>query len=333
MESKWTSDSLFWRQRPVAVTGGTGFLGSHLVSALLDLGAEVVVLVRDKPTRNSVRRSWAGRAAKVTGSVEDQAVVERMLGEYRVRTVFHLAAQTQVEVANANPVSTFVANMAGTWSVLEGCRRSPLVEQVAIASSDKAYGEQPVLPYTEEMELRAVHPYDVSKACADMLARSYAQTFGVPVVLTRCANFFGPGDTNWRRLVPGTMRALLEGSRPVIRSDGTATRDYLYIIDAVYAYLRLVEELAANPALAGEVFNFAVEQPISVLEVVRLIQDVLGSNLELDIQNTMRSEIPNQALLARKANNVLGWRARYSIRDALLETADWYRAELGYARV
>ena len=315
----------------MAVTGGTGFLGSHLVGLLVGLGADVVVLVRDEVRRTNIALDWTGRVSEVRGSVERQEAVERCLGEYGARTVFHLAAQSQVEVSNHNPVSTFESNVAGTWTVMEACRRSPLIEQVVVASSDKAYGAQAVLPYTEEMELRAVNPYDVSKACADLLARSYSRTFGVPAVTTRCGNFFGPGDTNWRRLVPGTFRAVLEGRRPVIRSDGTLTRDYLYVVDGAVAHLRLAEAVAEDPGLAGEAFNFSTEQPLSVLGLVDLVQEAAGTNLEPDVQGSAGHEIPHQALSATKAHPLLGWQPRYTVQEALSETAEWYRAELGAA--
>jgi CDP-glucose 4,6-dehydratase len=324
----WTVDAKFWKHRRVAVTGGTGFLGSHLVGLLLDAGAEVVVLVRDDVAPTGVVERWKGRASLVHGQVEDLYVVERMLGEYGVATVMHLAAQSQVEVANRNPLSTLSANVAGTWTVLEAARRSPAVGQVVLASSDKAYGEQPVLPYTEDMELRAVNPYDVSKACADLLGRSYALTMGVPAVITRCGNFFGPGDTNWDRLVPGIVRSVLEGVRPVIRSDGTLTRDYLFVVDGALSYMRLAEAIAADAALAGEAFNFSTEKPLTVLELVALIQAAAGTVLEPDVRATARNEISHQALSAQKARSVLGWEPRYTVEEALAETVAWYRAEL-----
>ena len=190
--------------------------------------------------------------------------------------MFHLAAQTQVGVANLNPISSLESNVRGTWTVLEAIRRSPSVQQAVVASSDKAYGTQPELPYTETMPLSAVHPYDVSKAAGEMIATSYARTYGVNVAITRCGNLFGPGDTNWERLFPGVIRQLLEGQRPVIRSDGTLTRDYLYVEDAASCYLLLAEALAARPDLAGEAFNFASGRPLSVLEVVALMQAAVG---------------------------------------------------------
>jgi CDP-glucose 4,6-dehydratase len=298
------------------------------VDQLVQRGAEVTILARDDVPRGEVARRWTGQVNEVHGEVEDQSCIERLLGEYDIQTVFHLAAQTQVEVANRNPVSTFTSNIAGTWSLLEACRRSPLVGQVVLASSDKAYGSQEVLPYTEESPLNAVHPYDVSKACAEMVARSYAETFAVPVCVTRCGNFFGGGDTNWRRLVPGTIRSLLDGERPIIRSDGSLTRDYLYVVDGALAYLRLAEGMAAEPDLAGEAFNFSLERPVSVLELVDLIQAQMGTDLPLEVLGTASDEIDHQALSANKAQKVLAWKPAYTLEDALVETIDWYRREL-----
>ncbi len=317
--------SSFWTDRKVAVTGATGLLGSHLTQQLVERGADVVILQRDGLASSPIVDSWWDRVAVVRGEVEDQAVVERMLSEYEVRTTFHLAAQSQVGVANVNPVSTFEANIRGTWSLLEAARRSPRIEQVVVASSDKAYGEQDDLPYNEAMPLLAVHPYDVSKACADMLCSSYHRTWGTPVAITRCGNFFGPGDRNWERLVPGTIRLLLRGERPVIRSDGTLTRDYLYVVDGALAYLELAEAMAEDPSLAGEAFNFSTERPLTVLEFVDLLQKATGTDLEPDIRNEASHEIPAQYLSATKAKDRLGWSAGWTVEDALVETISWYR--------
>ncbi len=329
MTAAWAPDEGFWRDRPVAVTGATGFLGSHLTSLLVDAGAQVVALVRDEVPGTVVSDPWASRAAVVRGAVEDQALVERMLGDYEVRTVVHLAAQSQVGVANRHPLATYEANVAGTWSVLEAARRSPRVEQVVTASSDKAYGAQPQLPYDEEMPLLAVNPYDVSKACADLISTSYHRTFGVPVCITRCGNFFGPGDQNWERLVPGTIRSLLRGERPVIRSDGTMVRDYLYVVDGALAYLLLVESMARDPAVVGEAFNFSTETPLTVLELVAALQRAAGTDLEPDIRATASHEIDSQFLSAAKARKVLGWAPTVSMETAVVETVAWYREQLG----
>jgi CDP-glucose 4,6-dehydratase len=325
---EWAPTATFWRDRPVAVTGATGFLGSHVVTQLVGAGAHVAVLVRDDVEPSPISDAWAGRVAVVRGAVEDQAVVERLLGEYESRTVLHLAAQSQVGVANRNPAATYEANIAGTWSLLEAVRRSPRVEQVVTASSDKAYGAQPVLPYDEEMPLLAVNPYDVSKACADLLSTSYHRTFAVPVCVTRCGNFFGPGDRNWERLVPGTIRSLLRGERPVIRSDGTMVRDYLYVVDGALAYLRLVEAMAEDPDVVGEAFNFSTETPLTVLELVAALQAAAGTELELDIRATATHEIDSQFLSAAKARKVLSWAPTLTVEQALAETVDWYRSHL-----
>ncbi len=328
-EGAWRPDPAFWRDRPVAVAGATGFLGSHLTAVLHDLGANVVVLVRDDVPPSPISETWAGKVTAVRGAVEDQATMERLLGDYEVRTVLHLAAQSQVGVANRNPVATYEANIAGTWSVLDATRRSPRVEQVVTASSDKAYGAQPVLPYDEDMPLSAVNPYDVSKACADLLSQSYHSTFGVPVCITRCGNFFGPGDRNWERLVPGTIRSLVRGERPVIRSDGTMVRDYLYALDGALAYLLLVEAMASDPSIIGQAFNFSTETPLTVLEFVAKLQEAAGTDLEPDVQATATHEIDSQFLSAAKARKVLGWAPTRSVEEALAETVDWYRAYLG----
>jgi CDP-glucose 4,6-dehydratase len=318
----------FWDGRPVAVTGATGFLGNHLTSALAALGARVVVLVRDTVPSSAIRDGWWPKVSIVAGAVEDQSLMERMLGEYDVLTVFHLAAQTQVGVANRNPVPTYDANVRGTWALLEAARRSSTVRQIVTASSDKAYGEQTALPYTEDMPLLASSPYGVSKACADLIAQSFARTYDVPVVITRCGNFFGPGDTNWERVVPGTLRLLLKGQRPVIRSDGTMTRDYLYVLDGVLAYLQLAEALSADPTLGGEAFNVSTESPLSVLQLVEMLQTATGTELEPDIRATARHEIVHQYLSAAKARKVLGWEPRHTMEQAIAETVDWYRGVL-----
>jgi CDP-glucose 4,6-dehydratase len=320
----------FWDGRRVAVTGATGFLGTHLTSALAALGARVVVLVRDTVPSSAIRDGWWPKVSIVTGAVEDQSLMERMFGEYDVVTVFHLAAQSQVGAANRNPVATYEANVRGTWALLEATRRTSTVRQIVTASSDKAYGEQSVLPYTEDMPLLAINPYDVSKACSDLIAQSFARVHDVPVVVTRCGNFFGPGDTNWERLVPGTIRLLLQGQRPLIRSDGTMTRDYLYVVDGVLAYLQLAEAISGDPTLGGEAFNFSTESPLSVLQLVEMLQAAAGTELEPDIRATARHEIPHQYLSAAKARKMLGWQPRHTMADAIAETVDWYRGVLSF---
>jgi CDP-glucose 4,6-dehydratase len=309
-----------------------GHVGGLSIRALREIcqamEAEVVVLVRDTVPLTPVTAPWFDRVSIVRGAVEDQLLDERLLGEYQARTVFHLAAQTQVEVTNRNPVSTWTANILGTASLLEAARRSPAVEQVVTASSDKAYGVQPDLPYDETMPLLARNPYDVSKACADLVAASYWHTWGVPACVTRCGNFFGPGDLNWRRLVPGTIRSLLEDRRPVVRSDGTLVRDYLYVVDGALAYLQLAEAMACDRALCGEAFNFSNEEPTTVLDVVALLQRLTGRELEPDILATASHEIPAQHLSATKARKLLGWSPRWTLDQGLAETVRWYRDHL-----
>jgi CDP-glucose 4,6-dehydratase len=317
----------FWQDRSVFVTGATGLVGGWLVQHLLAAGADVVALVRDwVPRSELVAGRLIDRVRVVRGDVRDQETIERALGEYEVSTVFHLAAQTIVGVANRNPVSTLDTNIRGTWSVLEACRRSPAVHQIVIASSDKAYGDQKVLPYTEDAAVCGRHPYDVSKSCADLLAQMYARTYGLPVCVTRCGNFYGGGDLNWNRIVPGTIRSVIRGERPLIRSDGQFTRDYLYVEDGARAYLRLAEQLAANPALAGDVFNFSYERRMTVVELVNRILKVMGSYLEPDVRNEASNEIRDQYLDATKARAVLGWTPAFTLETSLRATVDWYMA-------
>ncbi len=324
--------SAFWRDRRVFVTGATGLVGSWLIRALLDRGADLIALVRDwVPQSELISGGHVQRVTVVRGDVGDQALLERVLGEYEVVTVIHLAAQTIVPIANRNPLSTFETNIAGTWRLLEACRRSPTVKQIVLASSDKAYGESPQLPYRETMALDAVHPYDVSKACADLIGRSYARTWGLPVAITRCGNFFGGGDLNWNRLVPGTIRAVLRGERPVIRSDGTLVRDYIYVEDAVMAYLVLAEQLAKNPALAGEAFNFSNETQLTVRALVDHIVVLMGSGLTPVVLNEATHEIASQHLDAGKARRMLGWCPVFGLDEGLKRTIAWYRERLDLA--
>jgi CDP-glucose 4,6-dehydratase len=316
----------FWRDRPTLVTGASGLLGGWLVKALLAQGADVVCLLRDRvPRCNLVRSGLIDRVRVVRGDVTDREMVERVLGEYEVETVFHLAAQTIVGIAARNPISTFETNVRGTWCVLEACRRSPAVKQIVVASSDKAYGAQQELPYRESTPLEGRFPYDVSKSCADLIAQSYAATYGLPVAVTRCGNFYGGGDLNWNRIVPGTMRAILRNQRPVIRSDGSPLRDYVYIEDAAESYMLLAEKLAARPELRGEAFNFSGEKPLAAIDMVRAILRVTGSSLEPDIRGEAHHEIPAQYLCAAKARETLGWQPAYPLEEGLRRTHDWYR--------
>jgi CDP-glucose 4,6-dehydratase len=318
------SDS-FWRDRPTFVTGATGLLGGWLVRRLLESGAAVTCLVRDwVPQSELIRGGLLNNVNVVRGDVRDQAVLERALNEYEVDTVFHLAAQTIVQIANRNPVSTFETNIAGTFGLLEACRRTPSVKQIIIASSDKAYGDHDELPYDEDAPLRGRHPYDASKSCADLIAQSYAVTFELPVAITRCGNFYGGGDLNWNRLVPGTVRSIIRGQRPLIRSDGKYIRDYFYVEDGAMANILLAEKLAADPGLRGQAFNFSNELQISVLELVKRICDLMKTDLEPDVKNIASNEIIHQYLSAAKARRVLGWSPLFELNEALTKTIDWY---------
>jgi CDP-glucose 4,6-dehydratase len=320
----------FWRDRLVFVTGATGLVGGWLVRQLVAAGADVVALVRDwVPRSQLMAEGLVDRVAVVRGDVRNQKTIERALGEYEIATVFHLAAQTTVAVANRNPISTLDTNIRGTWALLEACRRSPTVKEIVIASSDKAYGDQDVLPYREDAPVVGRHPYDVSKSCADLVAQMYAKSYQLPVCVTRCGNFFGGGDLNWNRLVPGTIRSVIRGERPRIRSDGRFTRDYLYVEDGARAYMLLAEQMAARPALGGEVFNFSYEHRLTVLELVARILAVMGSGLEPDIRNEASNEIRDQYLDAAKARTMLGWSPASTLEDGLQATVDWYKGYFG----
>jgi CDP-glucose 4,6-dehydratase len=322
--------SPFWLDRPTLVTGATGLVGSWLVARLVEAGADVVCLVRDwVPQSELVRARQMERVKVVRGDVRDQALLERVLGEYEITTVIHLAAQTIVTIANRNPVSTFEANIGGTWALLEACRRSPRVAQIVLASSDKAYGDHTQLPYTEETPLVGRHPYDVSKSCADLIAQAYAVTYGSPVVITRCGNFFGGGDLNWNRIVPGTIRSIIRGERPVIRSDGKYVRDYFYVEDGAIAYMLLAEKLAAQPDLKGRAFNFSNEIQVTVRQLVDRISELMGSKAEPDVRNEVSNEISHQYLSAAAARNQLGWTPQFALDDGLAHTIAWYRDFFG----
>ena len=318
-----------WRDRSVYVTGASGLLGSWLVRHLVDAGAQVTCLVRDwVPQSILLSTELRDQVTLVRGDVRDQAAVEAHLGEYEVQTVFHLAAQTTVPVANRNPVSTFSSNVEGTWALLEACRRSPRVGQIVTASSDKAYGSAEKLPYDETTPLAGEFPYDVSKSCADLIAQSYARTFEVPVCVTRCGNFFGGGDLNWNRIVPGTIRSLLRGERPLVRSDGQFVRDYLYVEDGAVAYMTLAERMMQRPELRGRAYNFSNETEVTVVELVALVARLMGSELEPDVRNEVSTEIRKQTLDARRARTELGWSGRFGLEEGMRRTIEWYRQHL-----
>jgi len=315
----------FWADKRVLVTGATGLVGSWLTRTLVDADAHVVALVCEfDPQSELVRSGTLGRVVVVNGRLEDRGLVERAVNEHEIDTIFHLGAQTLVGTARRAPVATFESNIQGTWNVLEAARICQgLVQRVMVASSDKAYGEQPELPYTEDMPLAGRAPYDVSKSCTDLLAQSYHATYGLPVTIARCGNIYGGGDLNWSRIVPGTIRDLLRGQQPVIRSDGTLIRDYLHVDDVVSAYLLLGEALAAE-GLGGQAFNFSDESPLSVLEMYRAVCEAMGADVEPSVLGQAAGEIQNQHLSAAKATATLGWKAQFDLQQGLARTVAWY---------
>ena len=316
----------FWLDRPTFVTGATGLVGSWLVRRLLEAKADVICLVRDWfPQSELVRNGTLANVTVIRGDIRDREIVERALGEYEINTVIHLAAQTIVTIANRNPVSTFETNIAGTWNLLEACRRSPTVKQIVFASSDKAYGDQKLLPYHEKTPLQGQHPYDVSKSAADLIANTYAVSYGLPVAITRCGNFYGGGDLNWNRIIPGTIRSILRNPRPVIRSDGKYIRDYFYVEDGAAAYMLLAEQLAARTELKGQAYNFSNEIQVTVEEIVERILKLMNSNLRPNVRNEVENEINHQYLSAEKARRELNWSPLFTLDMGLDKTINWYK--------
>lgn len=318
----------YWQDRKVLVTGAGGFVASWICRELVERGAVVVGIVRDSPGERLLDlQGIHNNVQLVHGSISDYALVERALNEYEADVCLHLAAQAIVVAANRSPLSTFESNIKGTWNVLEACRRTPTLEAVIVASSDKAYGNQTELPYHEESPLNGRFPYDVSKVCVDVLSQSYALTYGLPVAITRCANIYGGGDLNWSRLIPGTIRSALRGEAPLIRSDGTMERDYVYVEDAARAYLGLAQR-ASEEGIRGQAFNFGSGDPISVLDLVDRIRDLAGSAVEPIVLGEAEAEIDRQFLDSSKAEEVLGWRPRVSMEEGLRRTIGWYASYL-----
>jgi len=327
------SGSAGFAGRRVLVTGASGMVGSCLVRQLLEGGASVVALVLDADPQTELYRSGdISSVAVVSGALEDIGTLERALRRHDIDTVFHLGAQAIVGVAHHAPLLTFETNIRGTYNLLEACRRHrDLVRCVVVASSDKAYGEQD-LPYVETAPLLGRHPYEVSKGCADMLAQCYHHSYGLPVAIARCGNIYGAGDCNWSRLIPGTIRDCLEGRRPLVRSDGTFVRDYLYVKDAAAAYLELAAGID-KPGVAGQAFNFGDDRPATVLEIVADVQRLMGcQHLLPDVRNEAHGEIPRQFVSSERAKTLLGWTAQWERDAALRETIEWYRGLLGHPR-
>jgi CDP-glucose 4,6-dehydratase len=322
-------DNVYWEGRKVFITGGTGLVGSWLIKDLLFKKAEIVALIRDADPQSELFRSGdINKISVVSGSLENYTTIERAINENEIETIFHLGAQAIVNVAHRNPLHTFEVNIRGTYHVLEAARvHSEMVKSIIIASSDKAYGTHKKLPYTETMRLAGSHPYDVSKSCADSLAQSYYHTYNLPVGITRCGNIFGGGDLNWSRIVPGTIKSLYFNESPVIRSDGTFIRDYIYVKDIVRSYEKLSESLNVK-SLHGQSFNFSNQSPKSVVDIVRMIQSLMKKNIQLDIQNCAKNEIQSQYLSSEKARRILQWVPKYSLEEGLKETISWYTGYL-----
>lgn len=316
----------FWKHRPTLVTGASGLVGGWLVRRLLEADADVVCLMRDwVPQSEFVRSGLMSKVRVVRGDICDQPLLERTLAEYEIDSVIHLAAQTIVGVAQSNPTATFETNIQGTWALLDACRKVAKVRQIVLASSDKAYGEHDHLPYREDAPLQGRHPYDVSKSCADLIAQTYAQSYGLPLAITRCGNFYGGGDLNWNRIVPGTIRSILHGVRPLIRSDGLFVRDYFYVEDGAQAYMHLTEQLSERRDLIGQAFNFSNEIQMTVLDVVHQILKAMNSSLVPDVRNEVAHEIRHQYLAADKARSVLAWKPSFNFEQGIHSTIEWYR--------
>lgn len=318
--------SSFWSSRSVLVTGATGLVGSWLCRRLSAIGAGVVALVRDHdPQSELIRSGTISRISVVNGRLEDPRDVKRAVVEHAVDSIFHLGAQAIVSAAVRSPRATFEANVAGTWNVLEAARlHSAIVERVVVASSDKAYGTSTSLPYHEEMPVRAGSPYDTSKACTDLVTQSYATTYSTPAAIARCGNIYGGGDLNWSRIVPGTLRSLALGEQPVLRSDGTFLRDYLYVDDVVDAYLRLGEALPGE-GVAGEAFNFSDGSPLTVWEIYQATCRAAGAGeVEPKVLGRAEHEIHDQYLTSAKARHTLGWSCDHDLEAGLEKTAAWY---------
>ena len=314
-----------WKGTNVLVTGADGFIGSHVAKALVDKGAEVITIVRDiKKSSNLDILNIKNKINIIHGDLINFHDCERAINEYDMQFVFHIAAQAIVGPANRSPLSTFESNIKGTWNILEACRLSKTIKGLVIASSDKAYGQQKKLPYTEESPLNGYFPYDASKACAEIIARSYFMTYQLPLAITRNANTYGAADMNMSRIIPDVVTSLLRNEQPVIRSDGTPERDYMYIKDAVSAYLTLAGNLHRKD-VRGHAFNFGTGKPISVLDLYSKIIKLMGKNMKPKILGEAKNEIDRQYLSIEKAKKVLGWKPKYKIEQGLKETIEWYK--------
>jgi len=317
-----------WKNSNVLITGATGFVGTWLAKALIDRGANVIAFVRDEMPNAPIRTMEIVPKlhAIAPGDITDYASVKRVFDEYAIDTVFHLAAQAIVTVANASPIGTFDVNIRGTWNVLEAARTYGKVKRIVVASTDKVYGEPKELPITEDHPLLGSYPYDASKVALEAIARTYAVTYGMPVAITRCCNIYGGGDLNFSRIIPGAIKSVLEGTNPVIRSDGTPVRDFIHVDDAVAAYITLAEHIG-QPGINGQAFNFGSTAPINMLDLTKKIIEASGrKQLKPDVQGVRKpdAEIDRQYLSAEKAAAVLGWKPKVKLEDGLKKTITWY---------
>ncbi|MDO8603535.1 MAG: GDP-mannose 4,6-dehydratase [Candidatus Omnitrophota bacterium] len=318
----------YWKNKKVLVTGFEGFLGSNLTKTLLDCGADIIGIDKVKNRPDSLLTGLRSRIVCVKGDISNLGLVKSLIDKYKPQVIFHLAAEAIVGEANKKPVITFKSNIEGTWNILEASRDKKFIEAIVAASSDKAYGSHKVLPYKEDASLKGNHPYDVSKSCADLICYTYWNTYKVPVCVTRCGNIFGPGDTNFSRLIPDAMRCALSDKQFIIRSDGKFTRDYVYVEDIVNGYITLAEKMK-KLKLCGEAFNFSDENPITVIEMVKKIYDLIGGKPDYKILNQARYEIKHQYLCSAKARRVLGWAPGYTLEEGLKKAIDWYSKRLG----
>jgi len=315
----------FWKSKRVLITGFEGFLGSNLTKHLLSTTASIVGL--DKKTQREktlFTKEDYKKIIVIKGNVANLSLVEKIIKDYKIEIIFHLAAEAIVARSLSNPLDTFSSNIKGTWNILEASRKAKTIKSIIVASSDKAYGSHEKLPYTENAPLIGNHPYDVSKSCADLIAYTYYHTYGLPVVVTRCGNIYGPGDFNFSRIVPDLIRKLIKGETLVIRSDGKFTRDYVYVEDIVNGYIMIAEQLQKKK-LQGQAFNFSDENPITVLKLVNKMYKIAGKKPNYKIQNKAKYEIKYQYLDSQKARKTLGWKVNYSLEDGLKQSIEWYR--------
>lgn len=315
----------FWKNKKILITGYEGFLGSHLTNALLKHGARIWGLdIRTHRKQTILSSKELNKINIIKGSVENYSLIYKIIKKNNIEFIFHLAAQSLVGPALKDPRKTFSTNIRGTWNILESCRNSRKVKAIIIASSDKAYGIKSKLPYKEDSSLAGCHPYDVSKSCADLLSYTYFHTYGLSVCITRCGNIFGPGDFNFSRIIPDTIKSVIKNKTLLIRSNGKFTRDYIYIDDIVSGYIILAEKLQ-KLKLSGEAFNFSNEKPISVLELVRIIYKLVNKKQNYKILNQVKYEIKHQYLSSQKARRILSWEPQYTLDKGLKITIDWYK--------